>query len=241
MTTPLTVYTLTTNSATLTTAKILATALGGTQAGTATTQLGTATGYGEVYSQIHAAAWPSFVSVQAPNGGGYILDSTLLEGQTIPAGIWTPTFRVLLGAGTATADLIVAVYKYNINTTLYTLIGLVVDPGQSLNAGANFTWPGTSLPSVSFLTGDRLYFENWANITVSDATGTTIRWAQSSNATLGVANDQVVTPGFSSSLLAAPPMHAAEIVAGALTSKGTVASTLAASEVAANSLNAARS
>ncbi len=149
--------------------------------------------------------------------------------------------RVLLGAGTATADLIVAVYKYNINTTLYTLIGLVVDPGQSLNAGANFTWPGTSLPSVSFLTGDRLYFENWANITVSDATGTTIRWAQSSNATLGVANDQVVTPGFSSSLLAAPPMHAAEIVAGALTSKGTVASTLAASEVAANSLNAARS
>ncbi len=134
-----------------------------------------------------------------------------------------------------------AVYKYNINTALYTLIGLVVDPGQALTGGANFTWPGASLPSASFLTGDRLYFETWANITVSDATGTTIRWAQSSNATLGVANDQVVTPGFSSSLLAAPPMHATEIVAGVLIGKSIVANALAGSEVSANSLNAIRS
>jgi|SRR5216684_1084241 len=196
VTTPLTVYTLTANSTTLATAKTLATALGGTQAGTATTQLGTATGYGEVYSQIHNPAWPALGAVAAPDGGGYILDSTILEGQTIPAGPWTPTFRVLLGAGTATGDLIVVAYKYNINTLSYTLIGICTFAGQSLTTGANFTWGATILPAASFGVGDRLYFETWTNITVSDATGTTIRWAQSSNATLGVATDQVITPGF---------------------------------------------
>src|SRR6266487_3104628 len=136
MATPLTVYTLTTNSTSIATAKTLATALGGATAGTATTQLGTATGYGEVYSQNHAAAWPSLSGVAAPDGGGYILDSPLLEGQTILAGTWTPTFRVLLGAGTATADLIVVLYKYNINTLTYTLIGTCTLAGQALTTSA---------------------------------------------------------------------------------------------------------
>src|SRR6266487_6256871 len=115
MATPLTVYTLTTNSTSIATAKTLATALGGATAGTATTQLGTATGYGEVYSQAHAAAWPSLSGVAAPDGGGYILDTPLLEGMTIPIEPWIPSFRVLLSTGTATADLIVAAYVYNIN------------------------------------------------------------------------------------------------------------------------------
>src|SRR6266516_6265287 len=199
---PLTVYTITTNSATLSTAKQLVTSAGGVTAGTQTTLIGTSTGYGEVTAQATASAWPALGSLGNPSGKGYFLDSTVLEGQDFQIGNWIPTFRILVNTGNIVADLIVRAYRYS--GGVYYPIVTCTDAGQTVTSpSGNFTWPATATAGLtSFGIGDKLYIDTWLNITTNNtASGTaTVRFAQSSDPNLGTAADQVVTPGYDASL-----------------------------------------
>src|SRR6266566_5397172 len=74
----------------------------------AKTQLvGTATGFGEFWSQGNAGAWAGGalnLSI-APTGHGWFLDGTILDGMTIQDGFWTAQARGATNANTATIDL----------------------------------------------------------------------------------------------------------------------------------------
>jgi hypothetical protein len=169
-------------SSTLATANALTTATGtGGLTSTATT-VGTATGFGPLYSQGTTQAWPSLLALADPSGHGWVLDSTVLEQQNIPGGVWSGSLPLVTSAGTVTADVYVRIGVYHSATGVYTLLGSLVAPGVTLQtswgSGA-VTFSGT-LSAASLTTGDKLYADVWLNIT-SNSTG-------SSSATVSVGN-----------------------------------------------------
>ena len=199
MTTALTAYGTFVASTTLTSAGTLLTNLGSPTTGTKTTTISTNTGYGEVTS-LSSGTWAGGASLPAPSGKGWLLDSTVLEGQTIAAGNWTPTLRFQLAvatSGTITGDIYLRAYKRS-SSGVYTLIGTCVLIGQTLSLTATtFSFSATSLPSMAFGVGDKLYcdvpFDATANTTTP--TGTTIKMTQSQGVS-GSVLCQMVTPGY---------------------------------------------
>lgn len=197
MVTPLSVYATNTASTTLSTARN-AVAVTGASGNTASqTVVGNQTGWVQIWSEGNASL-AQFASMQSPNGHGVLWDVTTLEGQQIVAGTWTPIFRTDLSVGTATVDLVVAVYIYNAGT--YTSIGTCTLSGQSITSTvANFTFTGTSLSAATFGTGDKLYTEWWYNITTNGtgSTTATAAFSTSNSSTQGKANaEAVTTPGY---------------------------------------------
>ena len=91
------------NSSVLTTSGALPTTTGGAIVGTGS-KIGTATGYGQIYALGNSGTWPALGSIGSPDGNGWLLNSTTLEGQTISAGTWTPTTRIRFSSGTGTVD-----------------------------------------------------------------------------------------------------------------------------------------
>jgi len=167
MTTALITYGTNVAASTLSTASKLATATGGTNA-TVDNSLGiTPSGYGQLYSQGNASAWPNLGSIGSPDGHGWFLEAISLTGQQILAGNWTPTFRIKIsgtGTPTVTADLYERAYIYN--GGVYTLIGSMLLSAQSLTTTTtNYTFGATSLGLTKFGTSDSLYLDAWMNIT----------------------------------------------------------------------------
>lgn len=204
--TALTVYGTNTASSTLSTANTLATATGATGT-TVGTRCGSAaqTGYGELHSQTFSSNWPALGSIGSASGSGWLLDSSVLEGNSLLAGNWTPTLNLRYFAASTgaviTADIHIRAFKRSAGGT-YTQIGSdMVLAGQSITTTtAQFTFAATSLPLTSFSTGDKLYLDCWLNITNNTNTNATaqINVSIASSSSQGTANDmQVVTPGYS--------------------------------------------
>src|SRR5260221_7396367 len=165
--TALTLYLSSAASATLSTANKLYSILG-TPTGTSNnTQLGTLTGWGEIWAQGTTNVWPAGGSSPAPSGHGFLFDVTTLEGNDLLAGAYSGSLQFSttgVGAVTITADLHCAVYKRS-SGGVYTLIGDMVLSAQSVSTtAANFSFSMTTGSNTSFVTGDKLYIHLPANV-----------------------------------------------------------------------------
>src|SRR6266700_3635505 len=199
MVTSLTTYGTATASATVATANTLVTSTGG-GAVTKTTLIGTATGYGEIWSQGNAGAWPAAGSLGGVGPHGWLLDTTLLENNTLLSGNFTVTHTLRVSVGSITADLYERVYIRS-SGGVYTQIGSnLVKSGVTIQVGAvAFAWPATSLPLQAFGVGDKLYRQLDMHI-LTNSTGSgvaTIQVSMANSASLGVASQvQLVTQGY---------------------------------------------
>ena len=162
--------------------------------------VGTAKNYGEVTSQGTTAAWPALSSMPAPTGHGWLLDNTSLEGQTIASGNWSGTVALNLTSGNVTANINVRLWKYSGGS--YTQIGTMTLTGKTIDGTyRTYSLPSTSLASMDFATGDKLYVDVWLDITANYASsGVGIKINKLSTDTAGQTGDpaaSIVTPGYS--------------------------------------------
>jgi hypothetical protein len=209
--TALTVLWASTASSTLSTANQLYTIVGAANSGfpfteTQYSSVG-ATGFFEVPSQGTGSAETGFGSIQSPTDKGFLLDSTILEGQTLQAGNYTPVVRLTslsasaVPGGTSTADIILRLYKRSA-AGVYTQIASCTFAAQSLTSTVTtYTFGATSAASMDFATGDKLYVDIWLNITANTAWG--VRLNRLSNDTVtfnGDPNAEVTTPGYATTV-----------------------------------------
>lgn len=179
---------------TLTTAATLASATGGTGT-TVSTQILAGTGYYEMFGK-GATGQSAVGSIPAPTGNGWIWDVTTLETNTLASGTYTIIATPSVGSGTITScTFTYRVYKRS-SGGVYTLIASVT--------GSTFTITTTptaqslttsSVGSVGFVSGDKLYGDVWLNVSVGSTRSVLIAVSSTSS---GIANDtQITTPGYS--------------------------------------------
>lgn len=200
--TALTLYFTQTSATTVTTADtLLANAsTGGTLSNKNTNLTSGTTGWFEVWSQGNASAQTGAGSEPAPSGHGWLLDSTLLEGNHFSAGTWSFSLPFeTTTTGTFTADIHFRAYQRS-SGGVYTLIGEAVASGQSIisTAFTTVTASVSAAASNTFAVGDKLYIDDPQNLLTNGTTGN-LRMQASSSATLGNTSAQVVTPGYSAS------------------------------------------
>ena len=165
------------------------------------TQVGKATGYGELYSHGTTAAWPASGSIIAPDGNGWLWDDTTLadNNASFSPGTWTATVRLNLNANSITANIHVRVYRRS-STGVYNTIVLMVLNSQTITSTlTNYTLTNTTTStSAQFQPGDLLYADVQLQITTNTTNSTTtvckINIANSS--TLGSTDAQIVSPGY---------------------------------------------
>jgi hypothetical protein len=182
-------------SSTLPNANALTTATGtGTTTSTATL-VGTATGFGPLYSQGTTQAWPALLALDDPSGHGWVLDSTALEQQNIPGGVWSGALSIITSVGTLIADVYVRIGVYHSASGAYTLLGSLVAPGVTLQTTGTVNLSGT-LGAVNLTAGDKLYADIWLNIS-SNGTGSGAATVSVSNlATTLYITNAWTTPGY---------------------------------------------
>src|SRR5258708_5902023 len=159
-------------------------------------KIGTANGYGEL--NTGNTSWPSASSIGSPSGNGWLLDDTSLEGQTLQAGNWTPTRRYKVSNGSIIADIYLSIFVWQAGT--YTLIGSPLALlGQTITTTqADYTFAATSLPAQALVTGQKLYIDEWFNIT-TNSTGSSTATVTTYMALTGgnvVTDSQMTSPGF---------------------------------------------
>lgn len=192
--TSLTLYGSNVASTTLTSACKLADTTGGTETNVTTTGPSSGNGYVEIFSQAATASLNA--SLPSPDGKGWLYDNTNLENQTISAGNWSASIAVKDTAGSGPVQsFVIRFYKRSSGGT-YTSIGSLTLSSQTINTTRTvYNFSASSLSSMSFSTGDKLYVDLFIQ-----ATG----WSSdpivnyvSNSATQGVANDlQITTPGY---------------------------------------------
>ena len=198
--TALNLYGTNTASGTLSTAASLVTGTGATSISPSSFQIpkGT-TGWTECYS-LSTNTTTYVASMGTPSGHGFLYDTTALEGLTINAGNWTPKFVINVGSKSITGTLTINWYRYNAGS--YVNIGSQTSSSFSGANAVTPTFTTTSLGSVAFSTGDKLYFDVWLNITSgwtgsgSTQTGTVQLGNSATQGFAGAA--ELDTPGYSS-------------------------------------------
>lgn len=210
--TPLTVYLSETASAYISKSDQLGTAGSGGAISNKNTTINNTTGWIEATSQGSTSA-AFFGSIGLPSGHGWLLDSTLLEGQNINVGNWTPTIQLSnSGSGTVVADVHVRAFVYDSASKTYTQIGV-----DMIYAGANIgtspttlAFSPTSFLEATFTAGQKLYIDIWLNIiTPAAGTGPVLRtWAATSSGA-GNSSVQIVTPGYLIATVPPPAIVAA--------------------------------
>lgn len=192
--TALTLYGSNVASTTLTSACKLATTTGGTETTVTTTGPASGSGYVEILSQAATATLNA--SLPSPDGKGWLFDATTLEGQTISAGNWSASFGAQDNAGSGPVQSFTIRFYKRSSGGVYTSIGSLTLSSQTITTTkTTYNFSASSLSSMSFATGDKLYVDLFIQ-----ATG----WASdpivnyvSNSATAGVANDlQITTPGY---------------------------------------------
>jgi len=195
--TSLNVYGSNVASGTLSTAGEMSTTTGGAQGfisnGPST---GTPTGWFELSPMGLQAQNSPPGSIPSPTGNGTLLDSTLLEGNTIAAGTWTAYFKFAMTGSSATIPtLTIRFYKRSSGGT-YTSIGSLSLSNQNLSLSLlSYTFSG-SMPSVSFAAGDKLYVDAFANCALSSSNLILVSYSTSGTAGIAI-NWEVDTPGYS--------------------------------------------
>lgn len=193
--------------------------------------VGTATGFGQLYAQGNAGAWLAHVGAITdvacnPDGNGFLYDTTTLEGMTVVAGTWSAvlTLEKLNSSGNITADLYVRAFKRS-SGGVYTLIGTMELAGQSIPGSATtYAFNATSLSSMAFSTGDKLYCDVWANVTANPgATSTTQILLGESSGVAGIAGYmQIATAGYQATGGTPPPVSTPLTVYGIETASSTL-------------------
>lgn len=213
--TALTLYVTTTADGTLTNAASLVSVTGAAGSTTNSTPISTHSGWGELGWQANPA-WASGAGPGTGDGYGAIWDVTTLEGQTFPAGTWTLNTKVKSSVGTETGSLELLIYAYN--------AGVYTQKATATLSSATYGTTGTqvavtgSLAAISFVTGDKLYFELWFDSTSHTGTPTNILVTTSNSATQGFANaGELDTPGYAPS---------AGVLSVTLAGSGTLSETL---------------
>ena len=181
-----------------TTAGKLYSAVGGTSS-QATTKVGTSTLFKQVFALGTTTSQTGVAAIPAPtdsNFAGWLWDVTTLEGQTIAAGTWTPTF--LLSASASTTVTPTVQWFKRSSAGVYTSIGSVTGSSIALTiSAASLTFTPPSLSAMSFATGDKLCMWLWINQSAGGGTNVTVNVPEaSSSSTAGVTGDaQVGSPG----------------------------------------------
>jgi hypothetical protein len=193
MTTALILYGSNVASSTLSSACVTPTTTGGSETTATTTAPLSGDGYLEIYSQGGAGVLNA--SLPTPSGKGWLFDSTVLEGQSISAGAWSATVAASDPVPGPVAGIVVRAYKRT-SAGVYSLIcTLSIGATPFGTTRSTFTLSTTSASSVSFATGDKLYFD--LNINATGWASDPVVVYESSSATAGVASDmQVTTPGY---------------------------------------------
>jgi hypothetical protein len=198
--TALTLYGSNVAATTVTTACKLATTTGGTETSTETfAPNDNSQKYIEVWSQ--GGTVTDSASLPAPDGHGWLFDVTTLESQTIATGNWSATVALQDPGGALTSTLVMRFYKRSSGGT-YTSIGSITQTGNTIGTTRTvLSLSATSMGSMAFVTGDKLYIDLFILPTGSSTwTADGINCYLSNSATAGVANDfVVVTPGYSKS------------------------------------------
>lgn len=169
------------------------------------TLVGTASNFGELFSQGTASAWSGLASVGSPSGHGFMLEAATLNlgNNTISAGNWSANIRLVCGhtdgtlTGTLTGcEIHVRAFRYRAGS--YNAIIDMLLTNQTINAIlTTYALSGTG-SSIAFLPGDLLYTDAWVKIgsnTNGDAS-LNIRLNRLSTNFTGDTNAQVVTPGY---------------------------------------------
>jgi hypothetical protein len=132
-----------------------------------------------------------------------LLDATTLEAQTIATGNWSATINLSISGGVMStlSSAVIRFYKRSSGGT-YTSIGSITTSNITVTGSKQqVSFSNTSLSSVAFSTGDKLYIDLWLQSGSSGNiwAGDTVTIYVSNSGTAGVANDmQVTTPGYSS-------------------------------------------
>ena len=201
MTTALSLYNLAAASTTLPTARELAPVGGATGTTSASNTVGTATGWGELWSTTDTSAWPALASVGAPSGHGMLWDVTTLESQQIVAGNWSQQVRLHCGQGTGiVADILARWYIHHTDGS-YTTLGSSTLTAQTIAAWFNPVLPLTALAaSPIFSAGDKLYSDLWLRITANNTALSTATVDQGDFGTTptgtGGGSNILTTPGY---------------------------------------------
>ena len=208
--TPLTLYLSQTASAYITKSDQSGIAVTGGAISNKNTTIGTNTGWIELASQ-GSSVQSFFSGIQNPSGHGWLLDSTLLEAQSIPFGSWIPTVHLAQSTGGASisCDIHVRAFVYDSSAKTYTQIGSdIVLASQTLTStgGIDYVFSGSAFAGAAFSTGQKLYIDVWVNVLSSTGTvanTTVIRMYAATSSAAGNASVQVVTPGYQ--IATAPP------------------------------------
>lgn len=204
--TALSLYLSSAASTTLTTADQLYSTSGTPSTTNKNTSLGTATGYGELYSQSNNGAWAALSAIGTADGHGWLLESSLLNlsGNQINAATWSGSLTLTAmqsgtPAGTFTADIHFRAFKRSSGGTYTQLVDMTA-LAQSITATATtFSLSGTGI-YTTFSAGDALYLDCWLDVS-SNANPSTqaCRITHISTDTSGQTGDtkaSVTTPGY---------------------------------------------
>ncbi len=162
------------------------------------------TGWGEITSQ-GAAVWAAASTMPAPTGHGWLYDSSILQGETMQAGAYVPTFRFNASqgaavAGTLSGDLVCRISKWNSVTNTFSTIATSTLAGQTITTAATFSFPQGYGAAVAFDVGEYGYVDLFFNCktNANGASNQGIRVNNLSTDTVGGTGDvlaQIVTPG----------------------------------------------
>lgn len=102
-------------------------------------------------------------AIGSPNGRGWILDTSELDGTTTPAGVWTALLTLVSSAVAATGDLVVRFYDLDVLGTVYTELGEVTLASQTITTapGLAATFTTSALAAHAWTANHRLYVDLW--------------------------------------------------------------------------------
>ena len=156
------------------------------------------TGWIMIFSQGTASAQTGVGSQIAPNGVGWMDDTTNLVGQQYVAGNWSFSLGFELGvAGTFVCDVHYRAFIYNPVGPVYSQLCEAISLAQTItNASFNVvTATVAASASRAFVFGEKTYLECQLDITTNTSSAN-MRMQAANSGTLGNVNAQVITPGF---------------------------------------------
>ena len=189
----LTLYPNTVASTTLGTAKQLGSATGGTQTNGSATRPASTT----LVEDLRGTTGTALSAIPgSPGAAGYLFESTVIEGNTIPAGNWVATVQFKHTTATWTGHLAMQVWLRSSGGS-YTLLA---SDDSAANVSTTTSYVARSCTAVqsspqAFATGDKIYVELYYHESTRPATGATLQWEIASTST-GLTTNQIVTPGY---------------------------------------------
>jgi hypothetical protein len=188
--------------ASLATANKLYSLSGSPTLATASSAIGTSTGWGEMFSQGNATTWANAGSEPSQSGHGWLLDSTVLEGQQFSAANWSGKIGVKTNSVTVTPTVVFRLRAAKRTSGgVYTLIVDIPATATALsNSESIISFPSTLGSAVSFSTGDKLYIDIPSDITVAASLSGNLILTRLSTDTSGLTGDPngaMITPGYS--------------------------------------------